>query len=141
VRIIPRDSWPQDVTYIQMKAPDSRGYYAWADEKRERVYLPKNWQTDENIDAFVWHEYQHIFHCRNNLFKEYYAPFHTVKESILADPQRWIWYALEVEGDCDREALERTAIDLGEYPVWGVAHYAFASKALKRAKKLEKVFS
>ena len=57
MRIIPLAHWPQDVKYLQIKKADNR-YYAFADEKRERIYIPKDWKTNPDIDGYIFHEYR-----------------------------------------------------------------------------------
>ncbi len=130
MRIIPLAHWPQDVKYLQIKKADNR-YYAFADEKRERIYIPKDWKTNPDIDGYIFHEYRHILHKREGIFLEYYARYKDVRDSIIASPDTWLEYALKAEKDCDLYALEKTGIDLGEYPKEGIAHWSFIKKCLK----------
>ena len=124
-RIEPRSHWPQDVTYLEMKNKHPM-FYAYVDEKRERIFLSKGWQEDE---------YRHIMHKRSNLFKDYYARLRDVRRRICEDPHGWLSFALLAEGDCDKYALEKTGVNLGTYPVYAVAHYSLAKSLIKKLKK------
>jgi hypothetical protein len=133
-RIEPRSNWPQDAIYIQLNKKHPM-FYAYADEERERIFLSKGWEKDEDIDAYVFHEYRHILHKREGLFKDYYARLKDVKHRIKLDPNGWLSFALSAETDCDKYALEKTGVNLGEYPVYAVAHYSLAMSLIKKLKK------